>query len=142
MKINEGAVHMPSRMNRMRYLVVVVTALGIAVASSTLSGGSVDPVNMSMATKTSAVTAASTTDGRIIEPNYQSASIVNVKDFGAHSIDEPGYENYDSTAAIQAAINSMETVSFTVVGKGNWTIPKGKLVIPAGNWNIPGGLTI
>jgi len=133
-------------MGKMRYLVAVVTALvtavGIAAASSTLSGGSVDPANVSMTTNTSAVTTANTTDGRIIETNYQNASIVNVKDFGAHSMDEPGYENYDSTAAIQAAINSMQTVPFTVVGKGNWTIPKGKLVIPAGNWNIPGGLTI
>jgi hypothetical protein len=31
---------------------------------------------------------------------------MSVKDFGAHSITEPGYENFDSTEAIQAAIDS------------------------------------
>jgi|GEM_PF-2575588 len=131
---------MPSKI---RYVVAavaaVVAAAAIGLASPALPGALVDHANMSLAANTSAV---ATVDKTISETNDQKASIVNVKDFGAHSIDEPGYEKYDSTAAIQAAINSMPTETVTVVGKGTWAVPKGKLVIPAGNWNIPGGLTI
>ena len=131
--------------SKMRYVVAIVSAVvavvAIAAASSALPGSVIALPNVSVSGKTIAVTTPNITDEKI-ESNYQHASIVNVKDFGAHSTDEPGYENFDSTAAIQAAINSMKTVPFTVIGKGTWGVPKGKLVIPAGNWNVPGGLTI
>lgn len=35
-------------------------------------------------------------------------NLIDVKKFGAHSIDEPGYENFDSSKAIQAAHDSRE----------------------------------
>lgn len=131
---------MPSRI---RYVVATVVAVAavvaITAASGKLPGGLVNHENMSLAGNTSAV--ATGTPGRS-ESKDQNVSSVNVKDFGAHSTDEPGYENYDSTAAMQAAINSMPTETVTVVGKGTWKNPKGKLLIPAGHWNIPGGLTI
>lgn len=139
---------MPSRIKYMVVAMLVVVAMVsavVAVAVATATATAILPGtygDSSLATNTLAATTTNVADKKISDPNYQNARIVNVKDFGAHSIDEPGYEKYDSTAAIQAAINSMPTVAHTVVGKGTWAIPKGKLVIPAGNWNIPGGLTI
>jgi len=37
-----------------------------------------------------------------------SMDVINVRDFGAHSITEAGFENFDSTNAIQAAIDAAE----------------------------------
>ena len=50
------------------------------------------------------LTATGSTTARSLQDRF--ADVVNVKDFGAHSITEPGFENFDSTAAIQAAFNS------------------------------------
>lgn len=36
--------------------------------------------------------------------------VVSIKDFGAHSTDEPGFETFDSTSAIQAAINAAKAI--------------------------------
>ena len=129
---------------KMRYVVaaVVTATITIAAASSILPGVFLDHTNVGLAAKTAVVSRANFVEGNSSEPKNQNDSIVNVKDFGAHSTDEPGYEKYDSTEAIQAAINSMPTELVTVVGKGSWPIPKGKVVIPVGNWNISGGLTI
>lgn len=50
------------------------------------------------------------------------SSVVNIKDFGAHSIDENGYSNFDSSNAINNAIeyaanNNISTIDF---GKGKY----------------------
>ena len=121
---------------------IVTATITIAAASSILPGVFVDHANVGLAPKTAVISTADFVDGKKSEPKEQNISIVNVKDFGAHSTEEPGYEKFDSTAAIQAAVNSMPTEAVTVVGKGNWAIPKGKVLIPTGNWNISGGLTI
>jgi hypothetical protein len=55
----------------------------------------------------SSATTALATDSltaRSLENRF--ADVVNVKDFGAHSITELGYETFDSTEAIQAATNA------------------------------------
>ncbi|HUV85331.1 MAG TPA: hypothetical protein VMV86_06435, partial [Methanosarcinales archaeon] len=43
-------------------------------------------------------------DGHIDELVTHLAERANIKYFGAHSVDEIGYENFDSTVAIQAAV--------------------------------------
>ena len=48
---------------------------------------------------------------------------VNVKDFGAHSITEAGYESFDSTSAIQAAFDSVgSTPSVFIFPAGTYLI--------------------
>jgi hypothetical protein len=46
--------------------------------------------------------------------NTRFADVVNVKDFGAHSITEVGYETFDSTEAIQAAENTASIIGSAV----------------------------
>jgi hypothetical protein len=57
------------------------------------------------------------------------ADVVNVKDFGAHSITEPGYATFDSTSFIQDAIDA------TSGGKS-------VVYIPDGVYRLTSGLTI
>jgi len=60
-----------------------------------------------------------------------SMSVINVRDFGAHSITEAGYESFDSTSAIQAAINA------TISGQTG-----GVVFLPSGTYVLGTKLTV
>jgi hypothetical protein len=58
------------------------------------------------------------------------SDVINVLDFGAHSITETGYETFDSTTAIQAAIDFASTS------------PKKIVFIPGGAYKVTSTITI
>jgi hypothetical protein len=73
---------------------------------------------------------------------YQ-AEKANIKYFGAHSIDEPGFENFDSTTAIQAAIDSLplNTADVGILSPKGFA-NGGEVVIPRGRYKITGTITL
>ena len=77
-----------------------------------------------------------------VDAKVSADSRVNIISFGAHSITEAGYGSFDSTTAIRNAIDSLPSMPTTIVGKGTYNVPSGKLIIPRGIWYIPSGITI
>lgn len=57
------------------------------------------------------------------------AECISVKDFGAHTTNEPGYSTFDSTAAIQATIEAVEAMSVSSQGKPRIYFPGGTYLI-------------
>jgi len=73
------------------------------------------------------ITSTGGNTSRLLQDHF--ADVINVRDFGAHSITESGYSTFDSTSFIQAAINS---------ASGG----KGVVYIPDGVYRLTSGLTI
>lgn len=52
-------------------------------------------------------------------PGVISQNVIDVRDYGAHSITEPGYANFDSSRAIQSALNKGGIIDF---GDGTYNV--------------------
>jgi parallel beta-helix repeat protein len=77
---------------------------------------------------TSVAASANTTSAAITKKTYVSTTIrakaqtsrtINIQDFGAHSIDEKGYANFDSSQAINKAIQFAKTNGSTSIDFGS-----------------------
>jgi len=71
------------------------------------------------------------------------AERANIKYFGAHSVDEIGYENFDSTVAIQAAVDSLplNTINLVTLSPKGFA-NGGEVFIPRGRYKITGTILL
>lgn len=65
---------------------------------------------------------------------------VSVKDFGAHSVDEPGYETFDSTGAFNLALAYFAATRTSPTGYTGWGL--GRIHIPRGKYLINGTISV
>ena len=111
---------------------MTVSNLGVVTANSfagNLIGNVTGNITGNITGNASSATALATgsTTARTLANRF--ADVVNVLDFGAHSITEPGYATFDSTVFIQNAINAASGGKNTVY-------------IPDGVYRLTSGLTI
>jgi len=90
------------------------------VDQMTVSNAGVVTANSFVGLNNSSVTATGSTTARTLANRF--ADVVNVLDFGAHSITEAGYETFDSTTAIQNAINSLNDGGTVVIPANTYRI--------------------
>jgi hypothetical protein len=87
------------------------------------------------------VTSTGSTTARSLENRF--ADVINVLDFGAHSITETGYETFDSTTAIQAAIDYARIRYLNRPNNDNNNFGVGGLVlVPSGIYGVSSDIDI